>query len=423
MVDGERRTVNGQRRTVNGERPVGKPSTVRRWPSAPYLFCLLLFLLPLQSIATDTLWLSIPFYSEEIQLRHLAVAPIRSLENVREEPLVDWYRQLQAGGQFQTLLYSLTAAKERLQLNDWLYYELIREVAASQAAGGSSLQQRLLCWFLLSESGYDTRLTFLENQVFVYAYTEEGIFDTPMIVEEGRKYINLSSIHERMSNPSVALQLLHFEARPGGKVFSFHLKQWPLLNPLINEQVVHFSWRGQKFSFQVTLDKTVANFMSHYPVFEEYRYLEVPLSTTLAQSLLPQLREVLAGKQQKEALEILAAFTRSAFRYKEDRDHFGKNKPMIADEVFHYPYSDCEDRSALFFNLVRSLLDLPMIVIAYPDHLTIAVALDQPIGPAIRYRDRAYYICDPTGPSNSAVIGQVPEGYEEISFEILGEYR
>ena len=110
-------------------------------------------------------------------------------------------------------------------------------------------------------------------------------------------------------------------------------------------------------------------------------------------------------------------------RYKEDHDHFGKSKPMIADEVFHYSFSDCEDRSALFYNLVKELLDLPMIMIAYPDHLTIGVALTQQIGNPINYKGRKYYICDPTGPSNSTRIGSVPKNYERKSFEILADYK
>ena len=83
---------------------------------------------------------------------------------------------------------------------------------------------------------------------------------------------------------------------------------------------------------------------------------------------------------------------------------------MIADEVFFYPYSDCEDRSALFYALVRELLDLPMIVVAFPDHLTVAVSLEEELpGAVISYQGRRYYICDPTGPVNSSEIGIFPK--------------
>ncbi len=373
-------------------------------------------------LAKDSTSLSVPFYSENILLSPAVADSTLFIDHIEEASLVDWYQYQLQEGHYQALLHSLLAQKERLLLNDWLYYELIR-ATAKELSPQIGIGERLLCWFLLSESGYDTRLTYLEEQVFIYAYSEEGIFDTPMIVDNGRKYINLSSIHERMHNPEVALSLLHFDANARGKSFSFRLQTWPLLEPQIQPCRVAFDWKEQQHILDVQVDLTIAEIMQYYPIFEEYQYLEVPFSNTLSNSLLPQLKEFLQERQGKEALEILAAFTRSAFQYKEDRDYFGKNKPMIADELFHYPYSDCEDRSALFFNLVRQLLDLPMIAIAYPDHLTIAVALDQVIGPAIKYEGRHYYICDPTGPSNSEQIGRIPEGYEDISFEILGKYK
>ena len=96
---------------------------------------------------------------------------------------------------------------------------------------------------------------------------------------------------------------------------------------------------------------------------------------------------------------------------------------MIADEVFHYPYSDCEDRSALFFCLVKEIIDLPMIIVAFTDHLTIAVALEEEIGDAIRYEGKNYYICDPTGPVNSTDIGAFPSGYRNAKFKIIGEHK
>ena len=96
---------------------------------------------------------------------------------------------------------------------------------------------------------------------------------------------------------------------------------------------------------------------------------------------------------------------------------------MVAEEVFLYPYSDCEDRSALYVRLVQELLGLPMIILAYPDHLTVGVALPQTKGGFVRYKSKAYYICDPTGPANSAVVGEVPEGYEDTPFDIIKEYK
>lgn len=392
-----------------------------------YSFFILILFLPYLSFAQAALaqnshWLAVPFYAQEVRLQYTAEYLPDTPDHVEENNLYQWYQQIKEQNTASQLLKSLQLKKQQLNLNDWLYYELVRQTSIVLFPE-NQLQQRLFNWYLLSESGYDTRLTFLDHQVYLYAYIEEGIFDTPMIQENSKHYVNLSGIHDKMENPSTPLNMLSFEATPYGKAFSFDLRVWPKLSATTKKIAIAFNWQQEHYSFTIAIDQTVAQFMKNYPVFEEKQYLETPLSPTLQQSLLPPLREIIAGKSKKEALEILVAFTRSAFAYQEDRISFGKNKPMIADELFHYPYSDCEDRSALFYNLVKSLLDLPMIIIAYPNHLTIGVALEEAIGPAIRYQGKSYYICDPTGPANSEKIGLIPAGYEKTSFEILGHYR
>jgi hypothetical protein len=122
-------------------------------------------------------------------------------------------------------------------------------------------------------------------------------------------------------------------------------------------------------------------------------------------------------------LEVLVSLTRSGFRYQEDTKYFGRSKPMVPEELFSYPYSDCEDRSALFYALVRELIDLPMVVIAYDDHLSVAVAADRVEGDNFSFQGRRYVFCDPTGPANSSVIGRIPPGYEKAKFQIIGQYK
>jgi len=96
---------------------------------------------------------------------------------------------------------------------------------------------------------------------------------------------------------------------------------------------------------------------------------------------------------------------------------------MVADELFFYAFSDCEDRSALFFSLVKELLGLPMIVIAYEDHLSIAVSSTGLMGSTIAYNGKRFVFCDPTGPRLSSTIGKIPKGYENQDFKIIGAYN
>ena len=95
---------------------------------------------------------------------------------------------------------------------------------------------------------------------------------------------------------------------------------------------------------------------------------------------------------------------------------------MVAEEVFLHPYSDCEDRSALFYHLVKSLLDLPMVVIAYSDHITVGVAIPDFEGEYIKYQGKKFFICDPTGPEGSLELGRFPKGYKYKKYKVIHAY-
>jgi hypothetical protein len=312
--------------------------------------------------------------------------------------------------------------KQQFRLNDWLYYDLMKRTVSAMIGSKKDSNVELTCWFLLTKSGFDTRLTYLKDQQFVYVYTEDEIFEVPMITEEGRNFANLTSIPAK-SNSRQALYMLNFTPNPGGQSFGFYLQELPLIKSEIEQKHFSFHYNGKDYEMEVDVDNTSADIMSAYPFIEEQQYLQIPLSRSIAGSLLPKLKSWVNGLSKIETLELLVAFTRSSFQYKEDKEYFGKSKPMIADEVFIYPYSDCEDRSALFFCLAKELVDLPMIIVAFPDHLTVGVALEEEIGAAIRFKGRNYYICDPTGPVNSSDIGGFPYGYERSKFKIIGQYK
>lgn len=363
---------------------------------------------------------SIPYYSETLRVAYNTEMLSLQLPEVSERGLIQQFNNL-AKSDYTTLLRSMQQARKLFQLNDWLYYQLIRKTTDKLYHTQPPPARELACWFLLSQSGFDTRLAYKDDDVFVFVYTQDAVFEAPLIEDKGRNYVNLTNIHSG-NNQQRALYLLDFQPNPKGHAFSFQLKLLPLLRPTVVEKQVRFPFKGKRYQIKVLADETIRQYMNDYPLIDEAAYLDIPFSPGLSGSLLPQLSKLLEGRNEWEATELLAAFTRSAFAYKEDKECFGHSKPMAAEEVFLYPFSDCEDRTALFVRLVDTLLHLPMVVIAYPGHLTVGVALPQGRPGFFRYQGRAYYICDPTGPQNSETIGQAPEGYKDSPFEIIRAY-
>ncbi len=363
---------------------------------------------------------SIPFYTQAVDLTYDPGMLVEEPVTVTNASIRATYNQLERRPT-QVLLNHLLAAKAHYRLNDFLFYKLAGSTIAAIYRGESLNAQRITLYKLLVDSGFDARLTFRGNEVFINVYTTQELFEVPIIETAGRPYANLSCLGGKCEGRQ-RLYIFNDHPNPRGKSFGFQLEAWPVLAEQPIAKDLEFTFHGVAQQLQVTFDQTMVDIMSDYPFIHEYCYLETPLSPTLTQSLLPQLQHFMEGMGTQQQLELLASFTRSAFAYKEDNEYFGRSKPMVPEELFGYSYSDCEDRSALFFALVRDLLDLPMAVIAYEDHLTVAVGTDME-GDSFHYKGQRYVFCDPTGPRNSSRIGQVPPGYEDKSFTIIGTYN
>ncbi|MBB4078651.1 hypothetical protein GGR28_001264 [Lewinella aquimaris] len=363
---------------------------------------------------------SIPFYAQPVTVTYDPGMMVAEPSELNNATIRSTYNQLQRRPT-QVLLNHLLDAKGRFGLNDFLFFKLARNTVNTIYRGAAPAAQTITLYKLLIDAGFDARLTFRGDQIYLNVYTKEELFEVPIIESEGRPYANISCLDGQCKGRQ-RLYIFNDHPNPRGKSFGFQLNSWPSLATQPTNKDLVFSYHGIPQQLSVTFDKTMVDIMTDYPFIHEYCYLETPLSPTLAKSLLPQLEKLMQGMDVQQQLELLTSFTRSAFSYKEDNEYFGRSKPMVPEELFGYSYSDCEDRSALFFALVRDLLDLPMAVIAYDDHLTVAVGSDMP-GDSFNYKGQRYVFCDPTGPRNSSRIGQVPPGYEDKNFTVIGTYN
>lgn len=357
------------------------------------------------------------FYSEECSIQYdLDILPRQRLR-VNGSSIAQFYSFLEKS-KHQILLQDLRSQKEQYKLNDWLYYQLIIEACDKIYAQRTANEKSLLAWFLLNKSGLDARITFREQQIYLCAYTKDKVFEVPLIKQDQKTFVNLSEI----SKPSIgqeAVYLLDFVANPQGRSFSFSLKEMPSFKQEIEQKYIKFQFQDSLYNWPVQVNRTYIKLMERYPFINEIEYIEAPMSSPLLNSLLPQIKQSIQYMDTKTSVQFLVAFTRNAFRYMEDKSYFGHSKPMIPDEVLHYPFSDCEDRSALFYALVQETLALPMVLIAYPDHLTVAVHLPESEGETIYYQGKRYLFCDPTGPANSIEIGRIPKELKGIPYEII----
>ena len=149
-------------------------------------------------------------------------------------------------------------------------------------------------------------------------------------------------------------------------------------------------------------------------------YFSTDAPTEAQQALLDYFSAQKSRYSQQEMVALLLAFVQSAFAYKTDEQQFGYEKYFYPEEVIAYPYSDCEDRSALFSWLVTQLTEAKVLGLQYEGHVATAVSFEADpklTGDAFNYGGRKYYVCDPTY-VNASIGMSMPE-FKDQTPEII----
>ncbi len=368
---------------------------------------------------------TVQFYSENIKLTYNKEMIVSKKLLCASDKCLEKFHTAMKAAPHQELLDQLKAERSRLNLNDWLYAKLVRSTVEKVYHKKKKLHKSLAWWFLLCESGYDMRVTFLDDrEIFLFVSSEDKLMKVSSFSEEGKRFYNLSSVILNLNTRGQELKKPKYRGNPDGKGFTFNLKKLPTFKPAPNQCFVSFKYKEEDIKWTLKVDETILLLQKDYLTMDDMGFIEAPISPTLANSLVPKLKEMTKGKSQKETLEVLVAFTRTAFKYKWDWDVYNDDKPMYAEQVFASEFSDHEDRCALLYYLVKEMLDIPMIVIThYNNNMTLGVVIDEEMKRKYEYNGRNYTICDPTHPVSSCEINRYPNGLTYNTATVIGEYK
>lgn len=128
-------------------------------------------------------------------------------------------------------------------------------------------------------------------------------------------------------------------------------------------------------------------------------YFASPISIEAQQVFNSKLNELKQQYNPVQFIDIILNFVQTSFDYKTDEQQFGYEKYFYPEEVIAYPYSDCEDRSAMFAWLVSTYTDAQVVGLQYEGHLATAVYFGEDTGVTgdmFSYKGKKYYVCDPT---------------------------
>jgi len=303
-----------------------------------------------------------------------------------------WYEASET--KHEKLISQLQNYKKELELNDWGYCLLLNEIGRNITQNNDNVT-KLFVWFMLSKSGFDTKVGYNKDTVYLMIRSNYNIYGVPYLKFGDNRYYVVSLGKEEKIKGSVYTYDGNYPEADSD--ISLSMKKTPNLNKHIVEKDLKFVYKNKKYILKIRYDENTPKYLANYPQTNLEVYFETPLSLDAYQSISKQLEPILVGKSQTEAVNILLRFVQTAFDYKTDGEQFGREKSLFTDETLFYPYSDCEDRSILFAFLVRNLLGLEVIGLDYPGHIATAVRFPNYIkGYAVKYKKNRYLICDPT---------------------------
>lgn len=328
---------------------------------------------------------------------------------------------------YDPIITALLAYKEKFKPDDWLYYQLIRK-AAQQISPKTEDYHRytLYKWYFLTRSGYDAILTTSGDYILFYIHCEENTYNIPNRMENDKQYVCLN-YHDYgnnidfIKNKFTVVNLTVPEARTPFSYKITHLPEFRATD--YKEKNLSFSYNENEYHYKVKLNTQIQTLFINYPVVDYALYLNIPLSHETYYSLIPLLKKSVKGLSVKNGVDYLMRFTRYAFLFEPDTKAFGGEKRLSPEQTLLYDQSDCEDRVALFYCLVKEIYNLPMIVLSYPKHVTIAVQFNKPVGKPIIYNGNKYSICEPTPQKEDLMLGQILPELKKAPYEVAYVYR
>ncbi len=311
------------------------------------------------------------------------------------------------------VLMQINIIKEQLNLNDWGMYQLINQFSA-KIAPDNNATKTLYNWFLMTVSGFQSRLAYSEkaNKLYLLVPSMNSVFGCQFLKFNGQEYYFISNVGEDVG------AVLTYDQDYGNAGKRLNLTVTKPLN--FKEKFVE-----KKFNFSSDYPELTLNVPQNemalyatYPQTDFYVTMSAPMNPGMKEELMAYFEKNTRDKNPVEKVAILLEFTQKAFPYKTDQAQFGYEKWDFPDEIFYYPFSDCDDRAALLSWLVYNIAKLDVVGILFPGHVSTAVLFPNEVpGDFVTAGNKKYIICD--GTFIGAPIGRAMPQFAGKSGEII----
>ena len=332
-----------------------------------------------------------------------------SIGNMRENAIADAYEAM-CKADYNALVDDCRKVKKELNLNDWGIFLFVREASKTLCTDENAavvMQQ-----FLLNELGYKSKMARRadRNQMLLFVAADCQVYGHPYFTKDGLNYYNLTS------NESCQFYMCQEDSPKAKSKLNMQVNHAPALNAgMVNS--VHKN-RSGSVAVSVDVPKSLMEFYGSMPQCDYSVYVNAEVNPSVASKVLSTLAPLVNGKGEAEAANLLINFVQTGFQYATDQEQFGYEKPFFVEELFYYPYCDCEDRSVLYSYLVRNLLKLDVVLLDYPNHIATAVCFNENVsGDFVTVGGKKYVVCDPT--YIGASIGKAMPQFKNVAAKVL----
>lgn len=331
------------------------------------------------------------------------------LSGLKENNVADAYEKLYKTD-YSSIIKDMRTVKQDLSLNDWGMYKFIQSY--SDANTSNANESIILQHFLLSQLGYKAKMARKADgsKLMLFLSTDCPIYGHPYTTINGSDYYYLNG------SESCKFFMCTQDAPQAKASVSMAIKSAPTLKGATVHSIHQAI--GSNAKVEADVPKALMDFYKSYPQCDYSVYVKASVNPSVANNILTPLRTLVQGKSEKEAANLLINFVQTGFKYATDDEQFGYEKPFFIEELFYYPYCDCEDRSFLFSYLVRNILGLDVVLLDYPDHIATAVRFNDDVeGDYLMVSGSKYTVCDPT--YIGASIGMTMPQYKTVKANVL----
>lgn len=334
---------------------------------------------------------SFSFYGHQLEVSYPRSFKRIFPNRLSNQKIADYWKYL-ASQPHKDLVAELNTIANNLKLNDWGSALLFDAFAGQLFSQGNSRQ--LTTWFLLVKAGFDARIAY-DQRIHLLLPAKQELFGVTYFTLDNTRYYAVNLAGKSLKPGKV--YTYGKQHKEGQRTLDFSQPTEFLAQGKTVKKTLSFNYDRQPYSVDIQYPSRYVNYFNSFPQLSLPNYFKAGLPAVTAQSLLTQLKPLVKGQPEQEAVNRLLRFVQTAFKYKTDDQQFREENYLFPLETLHYPYSDCEDRAALFAWLVESLMNLDVVILNYPGHVATAVAFNNHVmGDAWRFQGRRYTMADPT---------------------------